>query len=175
MRSVLDEGVESALIIDEGASSTKLYIVERGVLRVSHLINVGSQDITANAARMNKISFEEAEVLKRDVGMDTSNEGVSITDAAILTADHIFTEANRMVYAYQTQYSRNLEKVILIGGGASLKGWYELASKNFSMEVTSGDPFSKVETPGFFHDILHQTGPEFAVSLGIALRKLGEL
>jgi type IV pilus assembly protein PilM len=175
MRSVLEDGIESALIIDQGAASTKLYIVERGVLRVSHLLNVGAQDITANAARMNNISFEEAEIIKRNVGMDVDKSGVSIADAAVLTADRIFAEANRVVYSYQTQFNRNLERIILIGGGASMKGWFELASKNFHNEVVSGDPFAKVETPAFLHDILHQTGPEFAVSLGIALRKLREL
>src|SRR3989344_7721883 len=46
IRAVVDQGIQSVMIIDVGASSTKLYIVERGVLRASHIINKGSQDIT---------------------------------------------------------------------------------------------------------------------------------
>jgi type IV pilus assembly protein PilM len=175
MRSVMDDDVNSALIIDMGAASTKLYIVERGILRVSHILNIGAQDITANAARMNSISFQEAEVAKRTIGMNPTGGSISISDAATLVADRIFTEANRVVYGYESKYKRSLEKVILIGGGSSLKGWQELAAKNFKTEVISGNPFAKVETPAFLKDILRETGPEFAVSMGIALRKLREL
>lgn len=175
MRSVMDDGVNSALIIDMGAASTKLYIVERGILRVSHILNIGAQDITANAARMNNISFQEAEVAKRTIGMDSAGGSISLADAATLVSDRVFSEANRVVYGYESKYKRSLEKVILIGGGSSLKGWHELATKNFKTEVISGNPFAKVETPAFLKDVLRETGPEFAVSMGIALRKLREL
>src|SRR5690606_23645077 len=45
MRSVLDEGLRPVMIMDMGAASTKLYIVERGIIRASHTVNRGSQDI----------------------------------------------------------------------------------------------------------------------------------
>lgn len=35
-----------------------------------------------------------------------------------------------------------------------------------------GNPFEKVEAPAFLDPVLAQTGPEFAVALGLALRKL---
>lgn len=174
IRSVLDEGA-SAFIIDMGAASTKFYIVERGILRNSHIVNKGAQDISANIARLNNISFEEAEIAKRTLGLDAVGSNVNIKDAAALTADHIFSEANRVLFSYQSKVKKNLDKILLVGGGSALRGWKELAAKNFSTEVVSGDPFAKVETPAFLQEILRQTGPEFAVSLGVALRKLKEL
>jgi type IV pilus assembly protein PilM len=39
MRSVLDQEILPVMIVDMGATSTKLYIVERGILRISHTIN----------------------------------------------------------------------------------------------------------------------------------------
>jgi type IV pilus assembly protein PilM len=174
IRSVLDEDVHLAMIFDMGAASTKLYIVERGIVRNSHIINRGAQDITANIARMNNISFEEAEALKRSHAVGNTSE-VNIDEAVKLTAEYIFSEANRVLFFEQRQNNKNIDKVILIGGGCALKGWTELAQNNFKVEVVAGHPFSKVEAPAFLAEVLRETGPEFAVSVGVALRKLKEL
>src|SRR6185436_2981391 len=137
MRSVVEETTHSAMIVDMGAASTKLYIVDRGILRSSHIINRGSQDITANIARVNNISFEEAEVIKRNVGVATGGE-VNTAEAVANAAEFIFSEANRVLFAYENEYKVNVEKVILIGGGASLKGIKELASTSLKTEVVQG-------------------------------------
>jgi Tfp pilus assembly PilM family ATPase len=49
------------------------------------------------------------------------------------------------------------------------------AETHFQTEVLLGDPFGKTEAPAFLEKVLRETGPEFAVSVGIALRKLQEL
>jgi type IV pilus assembly protein PilM len=175
MRSVLDETAHSVMIIDIGAALTKLYIVERGILRSSHIVNHGAQDITANIARINNMTFEEAEILKRSIGMNAESAVSNIAEAVNLATEYIFSEVNRTIYAYQNQFKISIEKVILIGGGAALKGFEKLAQDNLKTQVELGDPFSKVKTPAFLEDILRQTGPEFAVAVGTALRKLSEL
>ena len=37
------------------------------------------------------------------------------------------------------------------------------------------DPFGKLETPAFLADEFAEAGPEFAVAIGAALRRLSEL
>ena len=51
----------------------------------------------------------------------------------------------------------------------------DVAKKSFQTEVVSGDPFAKVVSPAFLEKVLHDTGPEFAVAMGVALRRLQEL
>jgi len=63
--------------------------------------------------------------------------------------------------------------VILTGAGALLIGFREHAQDVFRTEVVLGNPFDKVEVPEFVAKVLAETGPEFAVALGLALRKLG--
>lgn len=174
IRSILDEDIHSAMIFDMGAALTKLYIVERGVISNSHIIDRGAQDITSTIARMNNLSFEEAEVLKRDRGLENSGE-VNIEEAVKVTAAYIFSEANRVLFSHQKQNNKNVAQIILVGGGCALKGFAKMAAEYFSVEVVAGHPFSKVEAPAFLEDILRETGPEFAVSVGVALRKLKEL
>ena len=175
MRAVL-EGVKGpVMIFDMGASTTKLYIIERGLVYYSHTINRGSQDITANIARTLNIGIEEAEVIKRSVGMGKMGDGTDLGETVSVIAEHIFSEANRFLFDFQKKNNKNIKSVFLTGGGSALKGFRDLAANNFKVEVISGDPFAKVETPAFLTEILKVTGPEFTVAVGATLRCLGEL
>lgn len=175
MRAVL-EGIHGPIMVfDMGASATKLYIVERGLVHLSHTINRGSQDITANIARTLNISIEEAEVIKRSVGMGKTIDGVDLSETVTVIAENIFSEANRFLFDFQKKGNRNIKSVFLTGGGSALRGFRELATQNFKVEVISGDPFEKVETPAFLRETLKITGPEFTVAVGAALRCLQEI
>ena len=175
MRAVL-EGVQGPLMIfDMGASTTKLYIIERGLVHNSHTINGGSQDITANIARILNISIEEAEVIKRSVGTGRTVDGIDLSEAVTVIAERIFSEANRFLFDFQKKRNQNIKSVYLTGGGSALKGFRDLAAQNFKVEVVSGNPFEKVEVPAFLEEILRVTGPEFTVATGAALRCLQEI
>jgi type IV pilus assembly protein PilM len=172
MRSVLDENMRPVMIMDMGAASTKLYIVERGIIRNSHTINRGSQDITSNISKSLGIKPQEAEIMKRQVGILGADQNVNQTSTLVL--DSIFAEANSSLLAFEKKYNKAVSKVVLVGGGASLKGLADLAKNNFKAEVEPGNPFEKVAAPAFLENILRETGPEFAVAIGLALRKLSE-
>ena len=175
MRSILDQEITPILIIDMGATSTKLYIVERGILRSSHMINRGSQNITDELSKSFGISVGDAEFLKREKGLLGDIKGVQIKDVITLTLNYIFSEASRVVLAYQKKYNKNVSSVILVGGGSALKGVVDIAKNSFQTEVAAGDPFAKVVAPAFLEKALKETGPEFAVAVGVALRRLQEL
>lgn len=175
MRSVLDQELTPVLIIDMGATSTKLYIVERGILRSSHSVNRGSQSITDELSKSLGISITDAEYLKREKGLEGEVNGVAIKDIISLTLNYIFSESNRVVLAYQKKYNKNVSKVVLVGGGSALKGVVEVAKTNFQTDVVAGDPFAKVVAPAFLEKVLRDTGPEFTVAMGVALRRLQEL
>jgi len=172
MRAVLDEALRPVMIMDIGAASTKLYVVERGVIRSSHTINRGSQDITATISKSLGLSIERAEVMKRQVG--AAGEDKNLTDLIVLTLDYIFAEVNSALLAFEKKHNKAISKVILVGGGSALKGLSELAKSNFKTDVVIANPFNKVSAPAFLENILKETGPEFAVAIGLALRKLSE-
>lgn len=174
MRAVL-EGVQGpVMIFDMGASTTKLYIIDRGLVYNSHTINVGSQEITSNISRFLNISIEEAEIIKRSIGMGMTKDGKSLAESTSIIADRMFTEANQFLFNFQKKTNQNIKSVYLIGGGSALKGFRDLATQNFKVEVISGNPFEKVEVPAFLENILKETGPEFTVAVGVALRCLQE-
>ena len=172
MRAVLDETLRPVMIMDMGAASTKLYVIERGVIRSSHTINRGSQDITLTISKSLGLSMERAEVMKRRIG--AIGEDKNLTGAIILVIDHIFAEVNNVLLSFEKKYNQTISKVILVGGGSALRGLAELAKNNFKTDVIIANPFNKVSAPAFLENILKETGPEFAVAIGLALRKLAE-
>ncbi|MDB5238928.1 MAG: hypothetical protein JWO00_263 [Candidatus Parcubacteria bacterium] len=175
IRAVLEQGVGTAMIIDMGARSTKLYIVERGVLRASHIINKGSQDITLALSKALSISVADAENMKRMKGLKGGPEYKELTEIITVNLDYIFYEANATLLNYQKKYQKNVSKVILTGGGVLLKGFTDLAKISFQADVTYADPFSKLETPAFLAEEFATAGPEFTVAIGAVLRRLSEL
>ncbi|KND48090.1 MAG: Type IV pilus assembly protein PilM [Parcubacteria bacterium C7867-006] len=175
IRSILDEEVEPIMIVDMGASTTKLYIVEKGILRSSHMIDRGSHNITDELSKSLGISLEDAEYLKREKGVLGEINGIALKEVATFTLNYIFSEASHVVMAYQKKYNKNVAKIILVGGGSALKGVVDVAKDLFQTEVVAGDPFAKVVAPAFLEKVLRDTGPEFAVAVGVALRRLQEL
>jgi Tfp pilus assembly PilM family ATPase len=65
--------------------------------------------------------------------------------------------------------------VVLTGGGGVTKELAAYAKQVFSLEVRVADPFSRVSAPAFMRPVLGEIGPEFAVAVGLALRKLEEV
>lgn len=177
IRSSLGHGVAPVLIIDIGAASTKMYIVERGVVKMTHLQTFGGQQITEQLARTLNWEFDKAERVKREHGLlDTSafstDENERIRATLLSTLSRIFTEANRVLLSYGKRYNKVVSKIILSGGGAALPGLEAAAHNELQAEVALADPFARTETPAFLSNVLSDIGPSFAVAVGLALRGL---
>ncbi|HAQ02559.1 hypothetical protein A2467_00405 [Candidatus Nomurabacteria bacterium RIFOXYC2_FULL_36_8] len=171
IRSSFYHDLAPILLMDFGASKTKISIIEEGVVHVFHVVNRGGADITKNIASSLGISFVEAEKIKREVGLDASINK-EVADIVRLSVEYILADANSIVFAYQKKYNKNISKVILAGGGSLIKGIIDKSTSNFHTEVIYSNPFAKTEAPAFLAPILEVSGPEFSVAVGLALRQL---
>jgi type IV pilus assembly protein PilM len=172
IRSNFEHELSLVLLIDFGASRTKISLVEYGMVTNYHTINRGGADISESIAQSLNLSFVDAEKMKKEFGLFGNPSEPNLVDIIKTHTDYIFSETNNALMAYEKKYNRNVSKVILTGGGALLKGMKEVAINNFQVEVEIGHPFSKVESPAFIEKVLEAMGPEFAVAIGLALRKL---
>ena len=172
IRANFERELSPVLLIDFGASRTKLSIVEFGMVKSYHTIERGGADITDSISKSLSIPFSEAEKMKKEFGLFGNPTEKSLTDIIRIHIDYIFSETNNALLEYEKRYDRTISKVIFSGGGSLLKGLKEVAANNFRAEIEVGRPFSKVNTPAFLEKVLEAMGPEFAVALGLALRKL---
>lgn len=175
IRSVVDEPVKPVLVLDIGASATKVYVVERGVVALSHNIRQGGQDVTRTIASAHGLDIAKAETLKKEHGFSNS-AGASYDKKTIeLVFSHIFDEARRALTKYETVHNKAVSALVLTGGGGVTKELATYAKSFFPVDVFVADPFSKTSAPAFMRPVLQEIGPEFAVAVGLALRKLEEL
>ncbi len=177
IRSSMGHGIAPVLVVDLGAATTKMYVVERGIVRLTHLLSAGGQHMTETLARSLSWEFEKAERVKRELGLVDStaystDENDKIKTALLSTLSRVFSEIDRVLLSYGQRYNKNVSHVLLAGGGASLPGLAEHAKASLNAEVEIADPFSRTEAPAFLGDVLRQIGPGFAVSVGLALRTL---
>lgn len=172
IRSNFEHELSPVLLMDFGASRTKLSIVEFGMVKGYHTIDRGGADITNSISKSLSIPFSEAEKMKKDFGLFGNPAEQTLADIIKVHIDYIFSETNNVLLGYEKKNDRTISKVIFTGGGALLKGLKEVAVNNFRAEIEIGHPFSKVEAPAFLEKVLLTMGPEFAVALGLALRKL---
>ena len=177
IRSAVAHGIAPVLVVDLGAATTKIYVIERGIVRSSHLVSAGGQHMTENLGRSLGWEFEKAERVKRERGLIDSNaysadENDRIKTALLSTLSRVFSEVNRVLLSYGQRYNKNVSRVVLAGGGASLPGLSDVAHSSLSVEVEIANPFSHTEAPAFLEAVLREIGPGFVVAVGGALRKL---
>ena len=172
IRANFEHELSPVLLIDFGASRTKLSIVEFGLVKSYHTIDRGGSDISNSIAESMSIPFSEAEKMKKEYGLLGNPSEASLADIIKAHTDYIFSETNNVLLGHEKKYNRTISKVIFTGGGSLLKGLREVAANNFQAEIEIGNPFSKVDAPEFLEKVLETMGPEFAVALGLALRKL---
>lgn len=177
VRSSVGHGIAPIIVIDIGAATTKIYVVERGVVRLSHLVTMGGQQITEHLARSLGWEFEKAERVKRERGLVSStayspDENDRIKQSLLSTLDRLFSEANKVLLNYGQRYNKSVSRVVMMGGGASLPGIVEVARQSFSVEVEIANPFGRTEAPAFLENVLREIGPGFSVAVGAAMRKL---
>ncbi len=172
VRSAIVHELSPVMIIDMGASKTKLSVVEYGVVREVHIINKGASDITQNIATALGVPFARAEQLKRQYGLVGDVMDGAISKTIKLSTDFILSEVNSVMIHYEKKHNKTIGKAFLVGGGSLLKGFLQEASQKLSTEVFLSNPFVKVDAPAFLIPTLESIGPEFVNALGIALRKL---
>jgi len=177
IRSSVGHGLAPILFVDLGASTTKIYVVERGVVRFTHLLTLGGQQMTETLGRSLGWEFEKAERVKRERGLlaqsaYSTDENERIKTALLSTLTRVFSEVNRVLLSYGQRYNKNVSHVVLAGGGASLPGLKDAAKEALSADVEIAGPFGRTEAPAFMSSVLAEIGPGFAVSVGLALRAL---
>ncbi|MES2986251.1 MAG: pilus assembly protein PilM [Patescibacteria group bacterium] len=171
-RASLSGETTPVMIVDFGASSLKLYIIDNGLLVSSHTINRGGQDITFSISKGLGVTFDQAEHLKRSLGKSGVADESKILELISVHQEYAVSEVQSVISAFQKKFNKTIGKVLLTGGSSGLKGFLELMQKSLACEVMYSLPFAKVETPAFLQEALKTTGLTFAPAIGLALRAL---
>ena len=160
------------MLIDFGASGVRMSIIEHGVVRKFRAVNRGSAYLSSSLQKSLEIPFEEAEVLKRQVGLNRDHANQEVYNIINTGVNYIFSEIQNVILDFEKEYKKPISKIILTGGGSNLPRFKEQVESKYNITTVYAHPFSKAISPDFLEDVLQQAGPEFAVAIGLALQGL---
>jgi type IV pilus assembly protein PilM len=172
IRSVMSQTDNTIAVVDLGAGSTKLYIATKGVIGRSHSLRMSGQELTQTLASALQIEFEKAEEIKRQYGLHGEGVDERVTKVFAGILNRGFREIHQVIERHAREEGVAVDRVVLTGGGALLKGVDVYAADILQRPVELANPFTKVSYPAFLEDTLREAGPSFSVALGAALRLL---
>ena len=167
IRSLLGNDKSATMIIQSGASSTNIFIIDKGIPILSRSIDVGGLAITKAISKGLNIDLEQAEQFKHDLTNDDAGLPKMITDAI----SPILNEAKYILEVFSEKENITIEKVILTGGTALLTGLAEYLSNILKMNVVVGDPWFRIAYPVELKPVLKKVGPRLSVAAGLAMRE----
>lgn len=172
IRSLVRQTSVPTAIVDIGYSSTAVVITDKGKLRASYTFERGSNELTRALGKALSITGSRAEELKREIGLSEQIEEREVTSVISPLVETFLFEIDRLMALHNRKHERKIQRVILAGGGANLKGLVDVTATKFGLEVAKGDPFARIATPEFMRPILREIGPSFAIAVGLALREI---
>ena len=176
-RALIKNGTSPSpiLIIDMGLNRSSFIIFSGFSLRFTSSIAVSSQEFTQAISRTLKIDEKQAEKLKLKYGLQKKTiEGKQIFEALVPALTDLTEQVKRHLNFYHTHalQEKKVEKVLLCGGGANLKGFAEFFSLELKIPVELGNPWINIlkeplrEVP----ELSFSKSLGYTTALGLALR-----
>lgn len=172
-RSMLAESSGTTeMIVDIGDRRTSFLVVVDGVPVFTSSIPLCAESMTDAIAKTMNLSHVEAEKVKFAHGI-----------GSVLKDDHIFQamqpiiggfvqEINKSINFYLTglRYSKNIDNIVLCGGGAKTKGLIPYLSRSLGRNIELGNPWVNVTFKGL-PPIEREASVQYATAIGLATKE----
>lgn len=172
VRALAGNDLGPILLLDFGASSTKVTVIDYGIVRKSFVHERGSQDLSDVLSRSLGVDFARAEEMKISIGLSDKPEHQEIKRVIEPILDDTISEAGRVLVDYRRKTRRSISRVIVYGAGGLLQGLVGKLAGRLGIEVGIADPFSHLKYPLLVQPAVRKAGPSFTTSIGLALRGL---
>ena len=167
---------ENIALIDIGASKTSLNILKDNSSVFMRDVSLGCGQINQKIMSLIECTFEEAEQLKYgdDPEKLTPDDLKGIVSSVV--ADWCTEIRRALDFFYSTYPEDQIKRIILSGGGANIGEFCELLATEASAEVESMNPFQnfQFDRKSFDDAYIKQIGPQAAISMGLAMRKVDD-
>jgi type IV pilus assembly protein PilM len=167
VRSVIGNTQGRFLLVDIGAKTTNIVLIEDGIVHVSRSVDIGGADMTNAIMQSMNITRDRAIALKE--GGDNFFTGP--TRVGFSSLDFVTNEIKRVL---SSQKSDVVESLVLCGGGSKLNGLPEQLAQMTGLKVTRGNPLSRIVYDEQKSGKIKELSSSFAVAIGLALRAIEE-
>jgi len=171
---------ETLAIIDIGAATTKIIIMQGRIPSFTRDINMGGQQFTEELQKQLGLSYEEAEALK--IGGEDEIDADSVIPQEVEriiqeTAEVLVQEIRRSLEFYSaTSQEADISRLYLAGGTSRISSLHKILESRTGMPVSVVDPFRNIEVQDkmFNMDFIRNAAPMATVAVGLGLRRFDE-
>jgi type IV pilus assembly protein PilM len=176
-RAVIKKGdKDTYMIVDFGKRRTGICIVSGGIVMFTSTLDVGGMTLTDVIQKSFKISFEEAEKIKQQSGLER-NATNKETFAVLLNSVSILRDEIVKHYLYwhthKDEEDKNnppIKKIIFCGGDSNLIGLTDYISVSMKSKVEMANVWKNiVDTEKYIPEMDFKQALSFATALGLAL------
>ena len=164
------------IVIDFGDARTGVLIVSGGVILFTSTVDVGGITLTNMIERAFQVSFEEAEKLKKENGLQRNKENKELFSVLLNGVSVLRDEISRHFIYWQTHKDESgkdrpkIEKIILCGGDSNLKGLADYLATSLRMKVEIADAWTNIPIdPELIPEIGFSDSLSYVTALGLAL------
>lgn len=163
-------------LVNMGAGVTNINILARGATVFWRDLSFGGDQFSEALQREFSLSFEQAEALKRGDTVDrfSPSDARSVLDAV---SDEMAAEIEKTFEFFGATSSEGpVDEMYLSGGCALTPNLQQVLRDRFGVPAEMMNPLRNIDyrTSGFDEDWLMSVAPMLAVSVGLAIRKVGD-
>jgi type IV pilus assembly protein PilM len=164
----------TVVLVDIGANTTSVVIAKDGVPQFVRLIPTGGADLTLALRTGLEIELDEAERIKRSLGLAKQVESIQEQRAIEIiykvTSDLLGSLRNTLNYFVNTRPDEAINQIVMSGGGSELPGFPEALAEMTRIPVVIGDPLGVFALSRKINAAeLRQARSSLGVALGLAL------
>lgn len=185
-RLVLSSDVlkQTVAVINIGGSSTSIHIFKDQTLRNSRTISIAGNSLTRAISQAMNLSFDEAEILKKEKGMVRIEKDTSPVPPATMrifkivlpAITELTTEIQRSFDFYRSRYrGESVDLVYLSGGTSKFKNFDQYIAGELGVHVEILNPIPREMKAGIQGLSQEKSGellPLISVVLGLAARHM---
>jgi type IV pilus assembly protein PilM len=158
---------QTAAILNVGALSTDIMIVEAGKPVLTYAVQTGGLALTRAIQQGLGLSGQQAEEYKRAYGLDQTQLEGKVRQAMEPVMHILIGEIRKALQYYQTAKTNAVVRsVLLVGGSSYLPGFSAYLTEAISAEVSVVNPFSNITAASGVE--LPKDGAAYTVALGLA-------
>ena len=160
------------LVVDLGASSSDIAIVNRGQLAFSHSIPVAGTTFTRAISKGVGIETAQAEEYKKTYGASKAQLEGKIKTVLDPVFRIVVDEIKKAIHFYQSEEKGEAPASIVLSGGSSVMP--EIASTLttlLGLEVVVGNPFTNITLDNEAAKTMSAYTPLYSIAVGLALRE----
>lgn len=173
-RAVIPDGDDKpVMIVDFGETRTGVSIALNGRVFLTTTLSMGGVDLTNMIAKNFSLSFDEAEKMKHEYGLNTNSKVQDIFPAILNGISVLRDELNKQ-YLYWDNHNdvknEKINHIILCGGDANLTGLAEYLELSMKIKVENANVWVNIlKTENAIPEMSFEESLSYATVLGLAL------